>query len=330
MSAGGRHGVVCAGCWTADRIKRIDAWPEQDTLARIERIDRHGGGSAHNVGHDLKRLQPELPVEAIGLLGNDSDGDFLFTGARKAGMDVTQLHRSDTVQTSFTDVMSVAGSGRRTFFHHAGANDALTPDHIDLAATRGRMLHLGLVGLHAVLDAPWQQEANGWAAVLSRAQRLGLHTNLELVSIEPARLRRLALPCLAHLDTLIVNDHEIGALSERRTVQDGVTDVVACERAARDVLSMGAMRLVVVHWPRGALAITREGALHRCDSEAVPPERILGAVGAGDAFAAGVLLTLHDGGGIDAAMQLGHRAAADSLLCADAVSGVRATGMSPF
>lgn len=315
---------MCAGCWTADRIKRIDTWPEQDTLAHIATIDRHGGGSAHNVAHALKRLEPALPVEAIGLLGNDSDGDFLFEGARAAGIDVAQLHRSDAVQTSFTDVMSVASTGRRTFFHYAGADDALTPEHFDVARCRARVLHLGLLGLHATLDAPWQDEANGWVSVLKAAQRAGITTNLELVSIDALRQRRIALPCLPHLDLLIVNDQEIGALADRVTVTDGHTDVAACEAALHDVMALGSMSLAAVHWPGGAIALTRDGTLHRQTARPVAPQHIVSAVGAGDAFAAGMLLTLHEGGGVDAALSLAHRAAAASLGAADSVSGVSA------
>ena len=72
-----RRGFICAGCWTLDRVKLIDAWPEEESLAMIDEIDRQGGGSAHNVGIGLKRIDASMPVEGIGLLGHDADGDFL-------------------------------------------------------------------------------------------------------------------------------------------------------------------------------------------------------------------------------------------------------------
>ncbi len=74
------------------------------------------------------------------------------------------------------------------------------------------------------MDAAWQSEANGWVAVLKKARAAGLMTNLELVSIEPPRVAALARPCLPHLDLLVVNDHEIGAVAGEKTVTAEGTD----------------------------------------------------------------------------------------------------------
>ncbi len=38
-----------------------------------------------------------------------------------------------------------------------------------------------------------------------------------------------------------------------------------------DALSPGAMRIVAVHFPMGAVAVTRTGELHKVPSVAVPP-----------------------------------------------------------
>ena len=43
----------------------------------------------------------------------------------------------------------------------------------------------------------------------------------------------------AHLDLLIVNDHEIGGIAGIETVKDGQTDVDACKAAAAAVLALG-------------------------------------------------------------------------------------------
>ena len=320
MSA--RRGIVCAGCWTLDRVKLIDAWPAEETLATIGSIERQGGGSAHNVAIDLKRLDPSLPVAGVGLFGRDADGDLLLERAAAHGVDTAALRRDGRAATSFTDVMTVRGSGRRTFFHHPGTNDLLTPDHVDLSASTARFLHLGLLGVHATLDAPWQDEPNGWVAILKAARAAGLETSIELVSIDPGRNRELALPCLPHVDRLIVNDQEIGALAGIETLVGGVADAGRCLEAARRVLALGAMSLVVAHFPAGAVAVGRGGESFRRASLALGPDEIVGSVGAGDAFAAGVLYALHEGREPPAALALGHAVAATSLRSATTVDSV--------
>lgn len=318
-----RHGFICAGCWTLDRVKLIDAWPVQETLANIVAIDRQGGGSAHNVGIDLRKLDSSMPVATIGLLGNDADGDFLMKQAEANGLDTAQLHRTSLAQTSFTDVMTVQSTGKRTFFHSTGANALLTPAHFEFSGTRARMLHLGLLGVHEQLDRSRADGSNGWVEILGKAKQAGLQTSIELVSIDPARNRALALPCLPLVDVLIVNDHEIGALAGIETLTfAGHAIPERCREALSLVLAKGAMQLVAVHYPEGAICMTRDGEVTEMPSLPVNPNSIQGSVGAGDAFAAGMLYALHERWPVLRAMRLGHAAAAASLRSTTTVGAV--------
>lgn len=308
-----RRGFLCAGCWTLDRIKFVDQWPDEESLALITDVDKQGGGSAHNVGIDLRKLDTTMPVATIGLLGQDADGDYLHNTATAHGIDATQLHRTVAVSTSYTDVVSVKHSGKRTFFHHAGANNHLSPDQFDFSTTTCRYLHLGLLGVHECLDSAWQGEANGWVSILKKAKRAGLKTNVELVSIDPMRNREICLPCLPYLDTLIVNDHEIGGLADCQTIIDGTASKERCLHAARAVIERGSMELVVVHFPQGAVCVHRDGRVFERQAVKVDPSVISSTVGAGDAFAAGMLYGLHEEFSIEASLELAHAVAAMSL-----------------
>lgn len=308
-----RRGFICAGCWTLDRIKVIDKWPGEEELANIVGLDQQGGGSAHNVAIDLKKLAPELPVSTIGLLGSDADGDFLFNRTSQYSIKATQLKRTTKAATSYTDVMSVESSGKRTFFHHSGANDLLAPEHFNFAKSSEQILHLGLLGLHERMDASHADGENGWSLVLAEARAQGLKTSIEMVSINPLRNRALVLPCLAHLDYLVVNDHEIGSIAGRDTLTSGTTDIPACLSAARDVLQKGAMQTVTVHYPNGALCVSRGGEEFLSDSLQLPESNIKSSVGAGDAFVAGFLYAMHESFSIPEALELAHSVAAISL-----------------
>ncbi len=317
-----RRGVICGGCWTADRIKVVDVWPGEEELANIVALDQQGGGSAYNTGIDLRRMAPDLPVFGIGLVGDDADGQFLFDQATRHGVDTSALQTLPEVRTSFTDVMSAKTTGKRTFFHYTGANDHLTPDHFHFDNTTANILHLGLLGVHACLDSSWQHEANGWVAVLKKAQAAGLHTNIEMVSIDPYRNRELCLPCLPYLDTLIINDHEAGGLVCMDTLVDGVTNVAACEQAARTLLGLGAMQQVIVHYSTGAVCISRDQTVLRTNAFHVPPELVKSAVGAGDAFTAGMLYGIHEHWSLEQSLELAHAAAAASLRSPTTVGSV--------
>nr|WP_298684506.1 carbohydrate kinase family protein [uncultured Dongia sp.] len=308
-----RRGIVTGGMWCVDRNRTIDAWPHEDGVAEISGIEIYGGGSACNMALDLKKLDPSFPVETIGLVGDDDDGRFLLAQADAHGIDRTQLIAVEGAETQFTDAYVSKTTGRRTHIFYQGASALLTPDHFDLVRTTGRILHLGLPGAHRKMDAPWRDDPNGWVTVLRQARAVGLETNLELFSIAPDRIATMIRPCLPHLDYLIVNDLEIGAIAGKETSHDGVAVVTACVEAARQVLAQGAMGLVVVHFPAGAVAIARDGQIWTASSVSIPQAEIVSANGAGDAFAAGAIYALHEGWSVDAALELAHATAAMSL-----------------
>ena len=159
-------------------------------------------------------------------------------------------------------------------------------------------------------------------ATLAAARRAGLATNLELMSIGRERVAALAGPCLPHLDTLIVNDFEIGAVAGIETRRAGAADPNAIRAALAAALSRGPMRLAVAHFPAGAIALSRDGDVFAVGSVADPKEAIAGVNGAGDAFAAGLLYGLHEERGVEEALRLGHACAAASMRAVSTTAGV--------
>ena len=140
---------------------------------------------------------------------------------------------------------------------------------------------------------------------------------------------------------LIVNDFEIGALAGRETRHsDGSTDGAAVRRAIDDALELGAMRWVVAHFPEGAVAGARDGARFALGSVAIPVSAVAGANGAGDAFAAGMILGLHEDWPIADCLRLAHASAAASMRAVSTTEGVASVaeclalaekwGMRPF
>ena len=318
-----RRGIISAGTWALDRIKLVDTWPREEHLAKIIDTDMQGGGSGHNLAVDIRRLDATVPVDAIGLLGTDADGDFLIAGAKQEGVNVEQLHQTGEDRTSFTDVMSDSNTGKRTFFHYTGTNDLLSPVHFNFDLTRGKILHLGLLGVHKTMDSPWREYENGWVAVLAAAREQGIATNLELVSISEKQIQALALPCLPWLDTLIINEYELSALSGMKvTDKSGEISADCCVEAATSLFDKGSMTLVVVHYPQAAIAVSSNGQVIIKPGFKVHPSWIKSAVGAGDAFAAGMLYGIHENWSCEASLELGHACAAASLRAATTVGSV--------
>lgn len=167
------------------------------------------------------------------------------------------------------------------------------------------------------MDPPCGDEASGWVNVLKRARAAGLRTNLEMVSGPPGETRRLVMPCLPYLDTLIINDDEAGVLTGIDVVSGSVTSAGAARRgAAVTLLVSGPLELVVIHFPGGCVAATRDGDVLARASLEVPADAIRGSNGAGDASLRRrlALYAIHEGWPVSEGLSLGLCAAASALL----------------
>ena len=82
------------------------------------------------------------------------------------------------------------------------------------------------------------------------------------------------------------------------------------------------MRWAAAHFPEGAVVGGRDGSRLAHGSVALPASAIVGANGAGDAFAAGMLYGLHEQWPIVECLQLGHACAAASMRAVSTTAGV--------
>ena len=321
-----RRGVLTAGTWCVDLNKSIPRWPAEDTMTTITEVDRQGGGSACNMAIDLKRLDPAMPVATLGLIGDDDDGRFLRAECDRYGVERAGLRLTSEGATPFSDCFNVKESGRRTHFYGPGVAALMSPDHFDFSGATARLLHLGLPGAHARMDARWGEDSTGWATVLRKARAAGLKTNLELVSTEPEKVARFGRSCLPHLDLLIVNDYEIGCVAGIETRADGFAAPAKVAAALRHALDLGPLDLAVAHFPEGAVAVWRAGEVVAAGSVAMPAADVVGVNGAGDAFAAGFVYGWHEGLSLEDALSLGHACAAASMRAVSTTLGVATAG----
>jgi sugar/nucleoside kinase (ribokinase family) len=307
-----RKGIICGGCILIDVNKVVDRFPPQEHVAMIESETPDTGGPGLNIAINLSRLGARFPIEVVGLVGNDPHGHLLLETCRDAGIGVGRIGVLDGISTSYTDVMIVRDTGRRTFFHHVGANALLSPGHFDFTDTTAKLFHIGSPGLHEAMDRV-TDAGSGFVQVLRKARDAGLRTNMELVSLPPERLREQAVPCLPYLDSIIINEVEASALTGIDAVPSGEVDWSRVEQAASALLRLGVAQIAVIHFPQGCVAATSDGKIWRQSSVRVPQQDVRSANGAGDALAAGVMLGLHEDWPVQECVKLGVCAAATSL-----------------
>jgi len=308
-----RKGILGAGNWIVDHVKVIDAWPSQDTLANIISDYRGTGGSPCNVLIDLAKLGADFPLTGAGIIGQDEPGDWILETCKNVGVNTALIRRTSDQPTSYTDVMTVANTGRRTFFHQRGANTLFDVDSIRLGASDAKIFHLGYLLLLDKLDQPGADFGTRAAELLDTASKLGFITSVDVVSEESDRFTRVVLPTLPFLDIIFLNEFEAGQALSVKIRQGDQIDVPVLLNSAETLLAAGVRRWVIIHFPEGALAMSRDGRRLFQPSLRMPPNQIAGAVGAGDAFAAGLLLGFHNDRPMEDCLVYGVCTAAASL-----------------
>lgn len=304
-----RRGLLAGGHWIVDHVKMIDVWPTQDALATISAQFDGNGGGPYNVTKNLAKLGCGFPLAGVGLIGLDADGEKILQDCREHGIDHAGIQQTSAAPTSYTDVMTVKGTGRRTFFHQHGANALLDVAHFNLPKSTARIFCLSYLCLLRSLDAVDETGRTRASRLFQQASSLGMITVADLVSSEAGDFAAIVNPSLSHLDYLFLNEFELARLAGG---QPGKT-AAELESQARAVLRRGVRGAVIVHLPGGAVCVPKDSPAIAQPSVRVPANLIVGTAGAGDAFSAGFIMGLHEGWEFHRCLELGVCVAAAKL-----------------
>lgn len=320
-------GITAGGNWIIDRIKFVDAYPEPGHLGTILSTEPSAnGGCPYNVLVDLARLGTGLPLQGIGVIGDDDAGAHILADCRANGIDTSLLSRRVGMTTSYTDVITVQSTAARTFFHARAANALLDIDDFDIDRITGRICLVGYLLLLDRLDQPDKKYGTRAARLLARLKDAGIETAIDVVSEQGERFTRIVTPALKHTDYLIFNEIEAGkVLGTPLRREDGRIHEAEVMDAALALLKLGVGKMAVIHYPEGATAVVRKGksvARHSVRALALPPGFIKGTVGAGDAFCAGCLHAIYNGAPLRDVLEFGTGVASASLSHATASMGI--------
>ncbi len=322
-SGSNRSGLLGGGNWIVDQVKMIDVYPQRERLANISRQSEGTGGAPYNVLVDLAQLGAPFPLTGAGLVGKDAFGTQILAHCQRLKIEPKFLRATADAPTSYTDVMTESNGGVRTFFHCRGANALWDGKDLDFSKTKARIFHLGYLLLLAAMDKEDKKFGTKAAALLAAAQAAGLKTSVDTVSEDSDRFTKIVTPALKFVDYCILNEIEAGKTTGFKIRKpDGTLDTVSLRHAAGALLQCGVKELVVIHFPEGGFARTRDGKDSWQSSLNLPQKYIAGSAGAGDAFCAGVLYGLHEGWDLKQCLLTGVCVAAASLSNSTCTQGV--------
>ena len=243
-------GIALAGNILTDRVKITDMYPEKGMLANISSVSTAVGGCVPNTAIDLAKIDQNLAISVLGLIGRDEGGKYVLDEMSANGIDVSGVKFSESTPTSFSDVISIEATGERTFFHYRGANAEFSPSHIDISSLDCRMLHIGYILLLDSFDAEDAEYGTVMARFLSRVQDAGIRTSIDVVSDSSGHFAEKVMPALKYTDNAFMNEIEGSGVSglEVRDA-DGKLIIENIRRTMEMILSCGVRERVILHCP---------------------------------------------------------------------------------
>ena len=284
------------------------------------------GGSAANVARAVAALAPARPVTFIGAAGSDAVAVAYARGLAAARVDAALLPGPPRAPTG-TCLALVTPDGQRTMRTCLGAAAGLT-DEGGLPAGWAA----GAAAVHLEGYTLWRPHLATGLLRAGRAAGVGL-TSIDCASVEcvAAKGGEVAAALGGGLiDVVFCNEDEAAALAphlaadRRPSNDDGDDDDDRVGAVLTACVAAGARVAVATLGAAGARAAFREGgggdAIAHARSPASPVPVVADTVGAGDAFAGGVLAALLAGAPPPAALAVG---------CAAGAAAVAAHGADP-
>ena len=316
-----REGIAFAGNLIVDHIKTIDVLPNRSELTKIIDVMDSTGGSVCNGGMDFAILAQDIPVRALGVIGEDKDGDLVLSRLEKHHMNADGVIRRGV--TSFTDVFAENSTGCRTFFQYGGGGDTFDIGDVDVEKLDVKIFHIGYLLLLNTLDQEDPEYGTRMARLLDMVQKQGCLTSIDMVSENGNRWAKVVRPALKYVDYLIINELEAGrATGIDVTDENGNPVEEKVKLALQKLKELGVSRWAVIHAAQGAWGLDEQGRFAYEPSKKLPKGFIKGTVGAGDAFCAGALLAAYQEKDIHEALRYGNAAALQCLRGVSATDGM--------
>ena len=319
-----KKGIAIAGNMIVDLLYPIAGMPAPGELTTVVAdVSRSTGGCVCNDIVDLAKLDPELPLVALGRIGDDAEGQFVVdTLSAYKNIDLSHVVKGGT--NAYTIVMADEITKQRTFFVGRGSGALFCEEDIPWDKLNVDILHAGYILLLDTLDSEDPEYGTKMARLLHTAQQHGIKTSIDVVSEAGDRFVRIVRPALKYTDYCVINEVEASATTgiALRT-EEGELIRENMLPALQKMKELGVSTWAVIHCPEIGFGLDENNNYVEVPSLKLPAGYIAGTVGAGDAFCAGVLYAAWKGEDLKSAIELGTASAVCSLSEANATDGMR-------
>lgn len=294
--------VCVVGSLNADLTVRVERLPGGGETVPGSELETLPGGKSANQAATVGKLG--VPVQIIGAVGKDANGDLLLESLQEAGVSTGSVDRVDTA--TGTAMIVVDEQAENFIVISAGANGTVSAESVE--SHRDAIESAGSLGLCLEVGND----------AIERAARIAHDAGVPVVfNLSP--IREVSDEFLSLVDVLIVNEHELAALVGEEAAVAGAVDgewELPMEKLAA---AHGITQVVVTLGGAGSVVLERSEAagdeVLNVTSVAALPISVVDTTGCGDSYM-GTLLA-----GIAAELSLAQAAQVAAFVSAYAATG---------
>jgi ribokinase len=283
-----KKAIVVVGSVNMDLMVRCPHLPAAGETVMGHSFSQAPGGKGANQAVAAARLGAH--VSLIACVGDDDHGRMSMAGFAAAGINTAQVHIAGGVATGIAMITSDA-QGENCIAIASGANDSLTREHLDQAAS--------LIADAAMLVCQFESPLPVVLHAINLARQHGVP-----VLLNPAPMLPISLGLLAGTDIVVLNAIEASMLS---TLPVGTIHQV-CQVA--EFLRSAGLHTVIVTLGKDGVVLADESGTHH---HVAPQVVALDSTGAGDTFVGALACALVSGTAMLDAIQFAQQAAALSV-----------------
>lgn len=293
--------ILCVGQMVADiLVQSVDEVNFSTDTKRVDKILINNGGDCLNTAIDLSKLGAK--VGFIGAVGQDPLGSYLQNVLKINGIDDSGLYVDETSQTSSV-VALINSAGERVFLYYGGTNDILSFENVNKEMiTDAKIVHVGGTFQLPGLDG------EGTKQLFKTAHEHECFTTMDVTWDTSGKWLDIIEPCLPELDLFMPSINEAKQICKCEKV----------EKIAEDLKKRGVKNVIIKLGKQGCY-VDAFGKRYYQSSFKVP---VVDTTGAGDAFVAGVLYSLHMGWEIEAVTRFASAVSAHCIQKLGATVGV--------
>lgn len=258
--------IVTVGHILMDLRFCVDKFATPDRESIIKKQSRGVGGSAANVAIGVRRLGGRSGV--IGKIGFDEFGKAVLEDLAREGVDVSNV-RIEALEgrTGFTIVI-INSSGQIIMYGFKGVADMLEPEEINpKVIKKAKFVYIASLHLDTAIH------------VAKIAKEKGVKVFWDPGRVQAALGIEKLKPIITLSDIILPNEKEAKEMTAAKNYH----------KAAETLLNVGAKTVIIKLGGKGAYVATQS------EDFIVPaylPGQVIDTTGAGDAFAAGLLMGL--------------------------------------